>query len=77
MSTIDRGPLLQTLFVSFILMHKKTDVTSAMLSKDLFLHLTETTTKLCLACIYNSHATEIGKKTSQKYDFWWATNFIF
>ena len=30
-----------------------------------------------LACIYNSRATEIGKKTSQKYDFWWATNFIF
>ena len=30
-----------------------------------------------LACIYNSHATEIGKKTSQKYDFWSATNFIF
>ena len=30
-----------------------------------------------VACIYNSRATEIGKKTSQKYDFWWATNFIF
>ena len=44
---LDRGPLLQTLFASFILMHKKTDVTSAMLSKDLFSRLTETTTKLC------------------------------
>ena len=46
---IDRGPLLQTLglFDSFILMHKKTDVTSTMLSKDLFLCLTEAITKLC------------------------------
>ena len=30
-----------------------------------------------LACIYNSHATEISTNFPLKYDFWWATSFIF
>ena len=41
---IDRGPLLQILFASFILIHKKHMCCSAMLSKDLFSHLTDTKT---------------------------------
>ena len=34
-------------------------------------------TYLVIACIYNSRATEISKKFSLKYDFLWATSFIF
>ena len=44
---IDRGPLLQTLFASLILIHKKHMCCSTMLSKDLFFCLTDTKTISC------------------------------